>query len=69
MSAGVYGKMPKGGGAQGNTKWAGSGGKISGGGGGTGTTKSAGSSGGKKGLVTSPFAKPIAGRKISGGRR
>lgn len=33
-----------------------------------GATKSAGSSGGKKGLVTSPFTKPIAGRKISGGR-
>jgi hypothetical protein len=33
-----------------------------------GATKSAGSSGGKKGLVTSPFQKPIAGRKISGGR-
>jgi hypothetical protein len=32
------------------------------------TTKSAGSSGGKKGLVTSPFAKPVAGRKIRGSR-
>lgn len=35
---------------------------------GKGGTKSAGSSGGKKGLVTSPFAKPVAGRKISGKR-
>ena len=33
-------------------------------GGGSGGSKSAGSSGGKKGLVTSPFQKPIAGRKI-----
>jgi hypothetical protein len=30
--------------------------------------KSSGSGGGKKGLVTSPFAKPIAGRKIRGSR-
>lgn len=34
-------------------------------GGGKGSTKSAGSSGGKKGIVTSPFQKPVAGRKIS----
>ena len=34
-----------------------------------GSTASAGSSGGKKGLVTSPFKKPAAGRKIGKGRR
>jgi hypothetical protein len=43
-------------------------GATSGKGGGKGSTKSAGSAGGKKGIVTSPFAKPIAGRKIRGSR-
>jgi hypothetical protein len=38
-------------------------------GGGGGKSKSAGSAGGKKGLVTSPFQKPVAGRKIGKGGR